>query len=76
MNAQQTHGKVTYLYSPGKWKLKTRMKYHFTPTKKAKMKRLIISYAGKFVEQLERSHTVVESVKSYTDSQELFGNFS
>lgn len=66
---------MTYLYLPGKWKLKTRMKYHFTPAKKAKMKRLIISYIGKFVEQLELSHIVAENIKWYTYSKELFGNF-
>lgn len=74
MNGQETHRKVAYLYLLGKWKLETIMKYQFTSNKRAKIKRLI-TYASKYVEQLELSDIAVESVKWYTYSKELFGNF-
>lgn len=51
------------------------MRYHYTPIRRAKIKRLIIQSIGENMEGLKLSYTGGENTKGYCHYEKQFGGF-
>jgi len=55
--------------------METRVKYHYTPIRMAKMARLTMPSTGEHVEKLDHLFVADGNVKRYKHSGEQFGSF-